>query len=570
MQHGLPKPTLYGLFLVGLFAGIHASAQTSDTLVLNKALSLQFPRRYAELIIAPNPVEAGFALGTWKPPKPGESIDFPDREKKEWRTISADNKGWFTDTISLRNGYVYVPVEMKQRRVMILEAMGNEMVYVNGTQRSGNPYGLSETRESWEPGFDYSKLPVMLEEGRNDFLFRCTRERLKIKLYAPRIPIMLNPRDLTIPDFLVGEQIDTWGAIVVMNATTRPLKDLSIRASLGTEEGVAVQIPPIQSLSVRKVGFRLRGQAPTLKGIISVRVSIGRMSAGKPEILDTVTIPFRALNREENHKETFISNIDGSVQYYAINPAGKNSSGRPAALFLSLHGAGVEAINQSDCTSRRHGHIVAPTNRRPYGFNWEDWGRTDALEVLETVKKRFAIDENRIYLTGHSMGGHGVWHIGSLLPDKFAAIGPSAGWISFWTYRFRGMDVIDTSAVRRMIRRSTCVSETFQHVRNYDQLGVYVLHGSDDDNVPVEQARSMVEQLGKTSKDFVYDEQKGVRHWWDLSNEPGADCVDWAPMFDFFARHSRPEKRPRARNTLPDIESWRVQPEQLADNRRTD
>src|SRR5262249_11244840 len=28
--------------------------------------------------------------------------------------------------------------------------------------------------------------------------------------------------------------------------------------------------------------------------------------------------------------------------------------------------------------------------------------------------------------------------------------------------------------------------------------------------------------------------------WWDASNEPGTDCVDWAPMFDFFARHVIP------------------------------
>jgi hypothetical protein len=40
--------------------------------------------------------------------------------------------------------------------------------------------------------------------------------------------------------------------------------------------------------------------------------------------------------------------------------------------------------------------------------------------------------------------------------------------------------------------------------------------------------------------DFVYHEQPGVGHWWDLSEVPGADCVSWAPMFDFFARHRRP------------------------------
>jgi hypothetical protein len=93
-----------------------------------------------------------------------------------------------------------------------------------------------------------------------------------------------------------------------------------------------------------------------------------------------------------------------------------------------------------------------------------------------------------------------------------------------------------------MIRRATTPSETFMHAPNCAQLGVYVLHGAADDNVPVTEARSMVERLGAFHKDFMYHEQPGVGHWWDLSDAPGVDCVDWAPMFDFFARHARPGK----------------------------
>ena len=264
----------------------------------------------------------------------------------------------------------------------------------------------------------------------------------------------------------------------------------------------------------------------------------------KYKLFDTVTIPLRIVDISDNRKETFFSKIDGSVQYYGINPATDTSNHNPKALFLSLHGASVEAINQSGSYyPKTWGHIVAPTNRRPYGYNWEEWGRLDAMETMEIVKERYRIDENRVYLTGHSMGGHGVWHIGSMFPDQFAAIGPSAGWISFWTYRFRGQNYLDTTEIRKMIRRSTTPSETFMHIDNYKQHGVYILHGSEDDNVYPEQSHMIVDELNKHNhKDFIYHEQKNAGHWWDLSDEPGADCVDWAPMFDFFARHSRPEK----------------------------
>jgi dienelactone hydrolase len=221
-----------------------------------------------------------------------------------------------------------------------------------------------------------------------------------------------------------------------------------------------------------------------------------------------------------------------------VNPA--QDADRPAALVLSVHGAGVEAINQVNAYSpKTWAHIVAPTNRRPYGFNWEDWGRQDALEVLQQAQKTLSIDPERIYLTGHSMGGHGTWILGALYPDRFAVLGPSAGWISFWTYRVRE-EIGDETPIQEIMKRVNQPSKTFDLMPNYENLGLYIIHGDKDDNVLVTQSRQMVERLFKFHKDYVYLEQPDAGHWWDNSPEPGADCVDWPPMFDFMARHCRP------------------------------
>ena len=105
------------------------------------------------------------------------------------------------------------------------------------------------------------------------------------------------------------------------------------------------------------------------------------------------------------------------------------------ALVLTLHGAGVAALGQVDAyASKAWAHLVAPTNRRRFGFDWEDWGRLDAVEVLEDAQSHLESDPRRVYLTGHSMGGHGVWHLGVTYPDRFAALAPSAGWVSFFSY----------------------------------------------------------------------------------------------------------------------------------------
>jgi dipeptidyl aminopeptidase/acylaminoacyl peptidase len=75
---------------------------------------------------------------------------------------------------------------------------------------------------------------------------------------------------------------------------------------------------------------------------------------------------------------------------------------------------------------------------------------------------------------------------------------------------------------------------------NYLHQGIYIVHGDADDNVPVREARRMREELGRFHRDFAWHEQPGAGHWWENSDEPGAECVDWPPLFEFFARHRIP------------------------------
>jgi hypothetical protein len=57
--------------------------------------------------------------------------------------------------------------------------------------------------------------------------------------------------------------------------------------------------------------------------------------------------------------------------------------GASAAMVFSLHGASVEATSQADAYGPHDwASIVCPTNRRPYGFDWEDTGRLDATEKV--------------------------------------------------------------------------------------------------------------------------------------------------------------------------------------------
>jgi dienelactone hydrolase len=509
-----------------------ALAQTEIT--PKEAVVISGVGRGGRVAIHTDAVEAKIVAGTWTTPKAGDTVTLPDGATRAWKTLTPNKDGVFQDD-ALNSGYASISVPLETAKTFVLEAAPYGMVYVNGEPRVGDPYG-----------YGYARLPIQLKAGKNELLFQCLRGQLRVRLVAPKSDALLNVGDATLPDFVVGEREATFGAVIVVNTTAETIKNLTLRALRPDGRGATTTLPNLPPLSTRKVGFRLDRPSANTPGNMKFTLDLWQRKDGKNRKLDTAQIDLRLRRPTETHKRTFVSEIDGSVQYYAVNPASQNPTPdtrhpTPApALVLSLHGASVEAIGQADAYSPKSwAHLVAPTNRRPYGFDWEDWGRLDAMEVLDLAQQRLRTDPERVYLTGHSMGGHGTWHVGVTFPDRFAAIGPSAGWVSFWSYAGARRPE-NPDALENILQRATTPSDTLALDSNIAPLGVYILHGSADKNVPVGQAKTMNTELAKFHKDFTYFEQPGADHWWDSSDEPGADCVDWQPLFDLFARRRIP------------------------------
>ncbi|MBT4694771.1 MAG: alpha/beta fold hydrolase [Planctomycetaceae bacterium] len=91
--------------------------------------------------------------------------------------------------------------------------------------------------------------------------------------------------------------------------------------------------------------------------------------------------------------------------------------------------------------AEKHNYIVvAPmgyNDRGWYGsFGWRVGGsipanlgelsEKDVLNVLAITRAELKIDERRVYLYGHSMGGGGSLHIAAKYPDQFAAVAVAA------------------------------------------------------------------------------------------------------------------------------------------------
>lgn len=524
-------------FLICIIFSSMIFGQSGNVIILKEGLAIKSFDIFRRGMFTSDPIEKRIVTDDWDTPAEGDSILF-GKNMSKWIKVSVDKDGWFEGP-DVRNSYISIIYDSPKKQKMLFAGLGHSIVYINGALHYGNRYGTKENYESWETRFDYSLIPVEMKKGKNEFLFLCSG-KMKAKLIESGEGIFFNTSDLTMPDIIAGQEYNWYGAVVLINGTDKPLKDISIVTSvdLGANPDRSVRCGVIQPMSMRKVPVNIFYPAVSAKGTTEMKLRVFENETKK--ILAEAKIMVRIVNKTDNHKVTFISAIDGSIQYYSVNPA-RNDDGEPKALFLSVHGASVEALNQSGSYyPKTWGHVVSPTNRRPYGFNWEDWGRIDALEVYNDALKTLKIDSSRIYLTGHSMGGHGTWHLGALYPDKFAALGPSAGWISFWSYRVREKNDNPTP-MENIIMRSTSPSDTYGLSENYKQQGIYILHGEKDDNVPPTEARNMVENLKKFHTDYTYYEQPGAGHWWDNSDEDGADCVDWKPMFDFFARHALPK-----------------------------
>lgn len=66
--------------------------------------------------------------------------------------------------------------------------------------------------------------------------------------------------------------------------------------------------------------------------------------------------------------------------------------------------------------------VVSPQAQLPYG-----WEPENLYKLLQYIKQTQRVDQDRVYLTGLSMGGFGTWELAMKHPEEFAAIAPVCG-----------------------------------------------------------------------------------------------------------------------------------------------
>src|SRR5262249_31632757 len=162
-------------------------------------------------------------------------------------------------------------------------------------------------------------------------LFAGGRGPLSVRLIEPKADAELDAADTTAPDFPVGAAIDTHAALLIRNNTPTPAADLLIETTVAGGTSVTTPVPPLGPCSLRKIGFKLVGPAPVKDGPVPVRVRLLHKS-GEHRELAAVELQLRAVPPEATHRRTFISGLDGSVQYFSVVPAKPSEPGKKPGL----------------------------------------------------------------------------------------------------------------------------------------------------------------------------------------------------------------------------------------------
>lgn len=215
-------------------------------------------------------------------------------------------------------------------------------------------------------------------------------------------------------------------------------------------------------------------------------------------------------------------------------------SGKPGkAVFLGLHGGG-EGVGDAGSAAGAMGGggwlWIYPEVLRKDEHGWTSPG-TEAfvIDLIQAAKRTWKkVDPNRIFISGHSMGGFGSWTIGSHHADMFAGIAPYAGAPTL-------VEMESTKIVQPGI------------VPNLYNVPLHFYQSGDDKNVPPESndvAHTVLQRWKKEHPKgftFRYDRVEGRGH--------AAPKEGYLPSQRWLASHNR-VPRPRKFLWQP-VLSWK-------------
>jgi dienelactone hydrolase len=213
--------------------------------------------------------------------------------------------------------------------------------------------------------------------------------------------------------------------------------------------------------------------------------------------------------------------------------SGKGDKG----LVLAMHGGGAGGGDCGSAASAFSGAVSSlgmrglyPEVLRKTEYGWTDPPETEkwVMTLVRSARLKWGVDSNRVYLTGHSMGGYGTWTYGSIYADLFAAGAAFAGAPTI-CWKPGGKDTAAESVADG-------------YLPNLRNLPLFVYQSLDDPNVPPAANVFAMRELAKLREhdpkgwEHSYEEVDGRGHAFpEKGPQPG---LQWAASH---VRNPRPD-----------------------------
>jgi predicted peptidase len=185
------------------------------------------------------------------------------------------------------------------------------------------------------------------------------------------------------------------------------------------------------------------------------------------------------------------------INYLLFLPEGYEKSDKKWPLMMFLHGAGESGNDLQKV--KVHGPPKIVETKRDFPFILVSpqsarggWDPPTLNALLEEILSKYRVDEDRVYLTGLSMGGFGTWAMAATYPDRFAAIVPICG----------GGNPAEAPKLTN--------------------IPAWVFHGAKDPVVPLARSEAMVNALKAAGGSVKFTVYPDAQHdsWTETYNNP--------------------------------------------------
>lgn len=168
-------------------------------------------------------------------------------------------------------------------------------------------------------------------------------------------------------------------------------------------------------------------------------------------------------------------------------------AGKSYPVIVSLHGGGGRGTDNQKQLRNWNQLLAGEQIRKDYPSYLlapqanELWNKEHLENIKAVIKDLPSVNMDRIYILGHSMGGHGTYILIQIDPSYFAAAAPSAG-----SGLTETGDFIDASKIKG--------------------IPIWAFHGDKDQVCPIEKDEIVFDEMQKMGGNMKLTSWKGQGH----------------------------------------------------------